>query len=209
VLGNNGTNEIRFGNTATGGLGNIYVNNTANYTSAANGTLSMTFASNGYVGVGGLTSPTYCLELPNTASVAGEVLAYAHVTYSDERIKSDRHPLQYGLQTIMQLQPLQYFQHNSTTDSTGIHIKEDGAPSFGLLAQETYKIIPEMVNRPKDESKDLWSMDYSKLGPILIKAIQEQQQLIEAQSREIEQLKKTIKSTSTDDRIKHNESENK
>ena len=261
VLGNNGTNEIRFGNTGTGGLGNIYVNNTASYTSAATGTLAMTFAANGMVGVGspspvyqmqvngrlnagyvvlgdknnnvnntiefvngtgsqtyaggghinyygsgylslgigggyvgvGLAGPSYRLTLPNTAGAGGEVVANSYAAYSDERIKSDRQPLKYGLQTVMQLKPLQYFQHNSTTDSNGIHIKEEGGTSFGLLAQETYKLVPEMVNRPKDESKDLWTMDYSKLGPILVKAIQEQQQLIEAQSREIEQLKQAIK----------------
>jgi type II secretory pathway pseudopilin PulG len=51
VLGNNGTNEIRFGASAPGGYGNVYVNNTADYAAPANGTLAMSFAANGNVTV--------------------------------------------------------------------------------------------------------------------------------------------------------------
>ncbi len=51
-LGNNGANEIRAGTTATGGAINFIVNNTALPTAANNGTLAMTLASSGNVGIG-------------------------------------------------------------------------------------------------------------------------------------------------------------
>jgi len=66
VLGNNGANEIRFGTTGAGGYGNIYVNNVADYTSAASGTLAMQFAANGNVGVG-IVSPSAKLDVAGTA----------------------------------------------------------------------------------------------------------------------------------------------
>jgi len=69
VLGNNGTNEIRFGNTAAGGYGYIYVNNTADYSSAATGTLSTTFASSGNVGIG-TTAPTEKLSVAGALTTA-------------------------------------------------------------------------------------------------------------------------------------------
>ena len=57
------------------------------------------------------------------------------------------------------------------------------------MFQEVQQIIPEAVNEPDDESKDLWSMDYDKLIPVLTKAIQEQQIMIEEMRLEIEVLK--------------------
>lgn len=51
--------------------------------------------------------------------------------------------------------------------------------TIGFLAQELYKVIPEAVYKPRDESKDLWSVDYQKIIPVLVKAIQEQQKQIE------------------------------
>jgi hypothetical protein len=150
-----------------------------------------------------VTNPTYCLELPNSANTSGYVLANNYYIYSDERLKSDRQPLKYGLQTIMQLKPQQYFQHNSTSDSTGINIKKDeGATTFGLLAQEAYKVVPEMVHRPADDSKELWTIDYSKLGPILVKAVQEQEKKIEDLQTQKEQ------TTDINDRFKRLELEN-
>jgi hypothetical protein len=55
------------------------------------------------------------------------------------------------------------------------------------------------VHKPKDETQDLWSVDYMKLVPVLTKAIQEQQSEIEALQqqneailRELEELKKLL-----------------
>jgi len=54
----------------------------------------------GNVGIGS-TSPSYRLELPNTASAAGQGRANSWVTYSDSRVKTNQHEIEYGLNEIL------------------------------------------------------------------------------------------------------------
>lgn len=131
---------------------------------------------------------TYLLNLPNEASDAGgRGRANSWDTYSDERIKSNREPLVYGIDTIMQLNPYNYFHHNSTFDEDGkLKILEAGEETIGLVAQEVAQVIPEVVSTPEDLSNDLCSLDYSKLTTVLIKAIQEQQTIIESLSARLD-----------------------
>ena len=58
------------------------------------------------------------------------------------------------------------------------------------MAQEVHEIIPEAVSRPEDETKELWALDYNKLVPVLVKAVQEQHQEIESLKTRIQALKK-------------------
>ena len=57
----------------------------------------------------------------------------------------------------------------------------------GLIAQEVQEVIPEVVVEHDD---GLLSMDYSRITAHLVKAMQEQQRLIEELRSEIEQLKR-------------------
>jgi hypothetical protein len=50
---------------------------------------------------------------------------------------------------------------------------DPGVKTIGLIAQELYEIIPEAVSKPENEATELWGIDYDKLIPVLIKAIQE------------------------------------
>ncbi len=129
-----------------------------------------------------LDSPTYALELPNNFNVdIGRARANAWITYSDRRLKSEIVPIEKAVSTIMRMRPVYYFQHNSHRDpQTGsLEIEKEGMYAYGFLAQELYEVIPEVVDKPKDESKDLWSVDYTRIIPILTAAIQEQQRMIE------------------------------
>lgn len=157
-----------------------------------NGTRSnaMTVTKNGRVGLQTVTVPSYALELPNNASIGvGYVRATGYANYSDSRVKSQFADLPYGLNEIMLLKPLSYFQHDSYSDKSGVHIDGTGSRNIGLIAQDVFKIIPEVVSKPDNETNELWSMSYDKLVPVLIKGMQEQQSLIEAQQKEIEELK--------------------
>jgi hypothetical protein len=59
----------------------------------------------------------------------------------------------------------------------------------GMLAQDLYEIIPEPVKVGGDNEKsNPWGIDYGKLTPFLIKAIQEQQEQIEQLKGRIEEL---------------------
>ncbi|MEA3444454.1 MAG: tail fiber domain-containing protein, partial [Bacteroidota bacterium] len=63
----------------------------------------------------------------------------------------------------------------------------------GFIAQELYEIFPNAVTKPANE-EDMWSVDYGKVTPLLTKAIQEQQQTIEAQQKQIDELMLIVKS---------------
>ncbi len=142
--------------------------------------LAMVIRGNGCVGIK-TNAPVYALELPNNTNVAiGRARANAWVTYSDGRLKSARQALPYGLATVMQLRPMQYFQANSTHDKAGaLQILGEGATQIGFIAQELEQVVPEAVIRPTEEDKDLWGVDYTRLVPVLTKAIQEQQASIQ------------------------------
>ena len=133
------------------------------------------------MGLQGIDDPDYALELPQSASNGeGKGLAYAWTTYSDNRVKSKQTSLDYGLEDVLQLTPKSYFQHNSRWENEILVIDQDGGKeTIGLIAQEVYDIIPEVVNKPEDENVELWSMNYEKLVPVLINAIREQQEMIE------------------------------
>jgi len=71
--------------------------------------------------------------------------------------------------------------------------KTDNTRMYGVLAHELQEIIPYVVNGNKDEVKEdgkikVQVVDYSKIVPILIKSIQEQQDIIEELKARIEAL---------------------
>jgi hypothetical protein len=116
------------------------------------------------------------------------------INTSDARLKKNISTVNYGLDAIMQLKPVSFNWKNEITDMGKTHI--------GLLAQDVQKIIPEAVvdhewkempdinNRVWAETENL-GINYAELTPVLIKAIQEQQKMIEQLRLEIENLKRS------------------
>jgi hypothetical protein len=141
---------------------------------------ALTIRGNTRIGLQTVIIPAYALELPNnTANGTGRGRANAWVTYSDGRLKDQRKIIPYGLSTVLQLRPLQYQHHNSTTDTSGLLVIDNSSSvDIGFVAQDLISLIPEAVYAPNDESKDLWAVDYTRLVPVLTKAIQEQQLII-------------------------------
>lgn len=87
---------------------------------------------------------------------------------SDFRLKKNINNLQYGLKEVMALRPVSYILKSDSLEKT----------SLGLIAQEVQNLIPDVVTVGDDEEK-LLGMRYTELVPVLIKAIQEQQQIID------------------------------
>ena len=59
----------------------------------------------------------------------------------------------------------------------------------GMIAQELNTILPNVVQEgAEDATKHPWGIDYGKLTPYLIKAIQEQQAIIDNLKTRIEAL---------------------
>ena len=174
-----GSNNVSSGNASSWiATDPLFVIGNANVGSSASNAL--TILKNGRLGLQSVTAPTYALELPNNSTAGiGKARAFEWATYSDGRLKTNRNALSYGLNEILKISALEYTHHNSKIENDALIIEENGKKDIGFIAQDVYKIIPEMVNRPENEAADLWSINYEKLTPVLVKAIQEQQLLIE------------------------------
>ena len=94
---------------------------------------------------------------------------------SDERLKERIVPIAYGLREILRLRPVSFAWRDS----------DDGRAHLGLIAQEVEPLIPEAVRRG-EAPEDAWAMTYSSLTPVLVKAIQDQQAIIEGLRERIE-----------------------
>jgi hypothetical protein len=65
--------------------------------------------------------------------------------------------------------------------------------SFGLIAQNVAQYFPEIVSETQDkEGRKLLGIAYGKTGVLALKAIQEQQAIIEKQQQQIENLQQQI-----------------
>jgi len=119
------------------------------------------------------TTPTYALQLLNDAT-NGVALAYAWNIYSDKRIKSNIETMDYGLEEILLLEPKSYIHHPQASEDDILQInRSTGTETIGLIAQEVYRVIPEAVRKPANSNEELWTMDYSKLIPVLINSVKE------------------------------------
>lgn len=106
----------------------------------------------------------------------GDVFVNGSLVHSsDRRLKREIETIDYGLAEILQLNPVQYNWQN----------KEDKThKSLGVIAQEIQEIIPNVVQTSTDKNQTL-SVSYTELIPVLIKAIQEQQKIIDSQQTQI------------------------
>ncbi|MCR5889674.1 tail fiber domain-containing protein [Hymenobacter sp. J193] len=102
-------------------------------------------------------------------------------TASDRRLKENIRPTHYGLSDLLRLRVQDYnFIGTGAVNRT-----------TGFLAQDLFGVYPEAVT-PGDAGTTVsraWSVDYGKLTPLLVQAIQDQQKLIEQQQAEIQALK--------------------
>jgi hypothetical protein len=90
---------------------------------------------------------------------AGQIYwADAAVLASDASLKSNIQPLNYGLDTLMQLNPVSYIL-NSTGDQ-----------QIGFIAQEVESLVPELVGEVTNGKKGL---RYGQLTSVIVKSVQE------------------------------------
>jgi hypothetical protein len=94
---------------------------------------------------------------------------------SDERVKENIRDLDDGLSKVMQLQPRKF----DWKEGKGKDISDDR----GFIAQEFEQVFPDMISEWKDEApegEEAYKAINANLIPTLVKAIQEQQTLIES-----------------------------
>ena len=96
-------------------------------------------------------------------------------TSSDYRLKENVRPLEDGLSRVSQINPVKFDWIS------------DGTSTEGFIAHELQEVFPDAVNGEKD-GEHMQGVDYGKITPLLVKAIQEQQEQIEQLKTEIEKL---------------------
>ena len=112
----------------------------------------------------------------NTGNISTNGSAVAFNAGSDYRLKENVIPLKDGLDRLNKLNPVQFdWKKSQETDE-------------GFIAHEVQEIVPYVVKGEKD-GEEIQTMDYGKLTPLLVKAIQEQQAQIEILKTEIQELK--------------------
>ena len=96
-------------------------------------------------------------------------------------------------------------EFNNTPDSLRLKDAEQLKAQelqIGFIAQDVEKAANEIgfdfhaVDRPKNEN-DFYGLRYAEFVPVLVKAIQEQQDVIEKQSADIQELKDLIQKQNT------------
>ena len=103
---------------------------------------------------------------------------------SDARLKQNVSSIANGLKTVQSLRPIRY--ERSDADSRESHL--------GLLAQEVEEVLPEIVGRYKEDDgdDDYLAINYARLVPVLVDAIQRQQATIDARAERIESLEERV-----------------
>ncbi|MFN5336080.1 MAG: tail fiber domain-containing protein [Bacteroidota bacterium] len=165
------TNSTGSNNTAIGYYADVNSGNFSNAT--AIGYNARVYASN--------TIQLGNNQIANVVT-SGIVNAYSFAATSDKRLKKNIQPLHNSLGLIMQLNPVHYNKKNS------IESNDYAKTENGFIAQELQKVMPFIVSEGSDKNKTL-SVDYNSIIPVLTKGIQEQQVLIEAQQKQIDEMK--------------------
>jgi Chaperone of endosialidase len=111
------------------------------------------------------------VEMGSINNTSATVIAYA--TSSDGRLKGDQTQTHYTIDDLMKIE-VKDFTWNSS-----------GQRDTGFIAQQLYTVFPGAVTKGDNGIDPLipgvtntWSVDYGKVTPIIIKAIQDQQGLI-------------------------------
>lgn len=115
------------------------------------------------------------------------------INTSDAREKEKIEPIKYGLNEIMQLEPVSYFWKKD----------EDPNPSrkIGFIAQDLQKVLPETVQdkewiikngKLSQEKADHLGVSYSEVLPVIVKSIQENQATLIELNTQIDNLIKKV-----------------
>jgi hypothetical protein len=153
-------------------------------------TINQSTVNDDYLLYAGGTSYISKLYIPNglgvgtaASSTAGEIRATNNITayYSDERLKDFKGKIDNALDKVSQLNGY-YFTENENAKELGYN---NNNLQVGVNAQEVEKVLPEIVTDAPIDSKykTVW---YDKLIPLLIEAIKEQQEQIDALNKRLD-----------------------
>lgn len=131
---------------------------------------------------------------------------------SDRRVKKDIKTIEYGIDELMNLNPVSYKwkdvkNRQLITNNSDVKKEEFVKPRnedriIGFIAQDLNKVVPEVVhtyqwekdkeNNPIKVPMKTLGVSYSDLIPVLIKSIQDQQEILETIESEQNEIAKKI-----------------
>jgi len=188
----NTVNSWRFFNNAGGAMNLRDVTGGKNIfrIDAGSSAGSFRIASTGNVGLG-VASPAEKLH------VGGNILATGTVTPSAKRLKNNINSFELGLDQVLQIRPMTYnYNGKAGISSDRLHV--------GVIAEEFQKIVPNAVmpytyieendNGDILSQEDFLSVDEKSITYMLVNAVKQQQDMIEAQNETIDRLSEMVKS---------------
>ncbi len=113
---------------------------------------------------------SYALDVSGSIRASGTVLQS-----SDERLKENIYPIDNSLDRV------------NAIDGVYFNWKDKEERNAGVIAQQVQKVLPEVVSEDKDS---YLAVDYSKIVPLLLEAINEQTNLISDLEDRISKLEK-------------------
>ncbi len=171
--------------------------------SASLGVAEGVYANAQATGSGGTAYGVYATTTSGAVRYAGYFagdLAYTGslIHISDAALKENVRPLSGALTSLMELQPRTY-QFKTSQDFRAMNLPS--GDQYGFVAQDVERVLPGLVaDAVQPPSKDdptttavhYKGVKYLDMIPILVQAIQEQQKMIEDQSKTIEELKALV-----------------
>jgi hypothetical protein len=149
--------DVLIGTTTSGGDIRLFV-------SGASGTKTPGLFNNSNGGTGGETIIIFQRAGVSVGSISSTNTLTSYNVTSDYRLKQDFKPFN-GLDLVSKIKVYDYAW------------KVDNSRMSGVIAHELQEVVPYAVTGEKD-AEQMQSVDYSKLVPILVQAIQELQQKI-------------------------------
>ena len=130
---------------------------------------------------------------------AGTVTCVTLVETSDIRTKKNIKKLRYGLEQVLQLEPIQYqFKKPAKKTDGSRRVKkaekgkekladtrgenESGIDQLGFSAQDVFKIMPELTKYADKDGKETARLYTTQMIPVLVNAIQELHSQVQALS---------------------------
>jgi len=152
--------------TVAGTVWNVQYNNNNNLAGAAD-----FIYSGSKVGINtSVENLTYNLEVSGSIRASDGLLSN-----SDERLKENIYPIDNALSRVGQIEGV-YFNW-----------KDQPERQVGVIAQNVQKVLPEVVS---EDNNSYLSVDYSKIVPLLVEAINEQNSIIMDLEERISKLEK-------------------
>jgi hypothetical protein len=123
------------------------------------------------------TAITFMCNTVTVGSVSVTTSGTTYNTTSDRRLKDNIEPIADGTEKLMAMNPVTH-KWKADPEADAVH---------GFIAQEMQEIVPEAVSGDPD-GEEMMSMDYGRITPVLVAALQDAHNKIEALEERLAEL---------------------